>query len=35
MLRLSEVDPFHDRDVVITACGGLGLHRKKIKISIV
>ena len=27
--------PFHDRDVVITACGRLGLHRKRINISTV
>jgi hypothetical protein len=27
--------PFHDRDVLVTACGGLCLHRKKINISIV
>ncbi|MDA9465142.1 integrase, partial [Bradyrhizobium sp. CCBAU 53415] len=27
--------PFHDRDVVITSCGRLCLHRKKINISIV
>ena len=27
--------PFHDRDVVITACGRLCLHRKKINISVV
>ena len=27
--------PFHDRDVVITACGRLCLHRKKINISTV
>src|SRR5581483_8932018 len=25
--------PFHDRDVLVTACGGLCLHRKKINIS--
>ena len=27
--------PFHDRDVVITSCGRLCLHRKKINISVV
>ena len=27
--------PFHDRDVVVTTCGRLYLHRKKINISIV
>ena len=27
--------PFHDRDVVITACGRLCLHRKKVNISTV
>jgi len=27
--------PFHDRDVVVTACGRLCLHRKKINISTV
>jgi hypothetical protein len=27
--------PFHDRDVVATACGRLCLHRKKINISTV
>jgi hypothetical protein len=27
--------PFHDRDVLVTACGRLCLHRKKINISIV
>jgi hypothetical protein len=26
---------FHDRDVVVTACGRLCLHRKRIKISTV
>jgi hypothetical protein len=25
--------PFHDRDVLVTACGRLCLHRKKINIS--
>ncbi len=31
---LSELDyPLHDRDVLITACGRLCLHRKKINIS--
>lgn len=25
--------PFHDRDVVVTACGRLCLHRKRINIS--
>ena len=27
--------PFHDRDVIVTACGRLGLHRKRINISTV
>jgi hypothetical protein len=27
--------PFHDRDVVVIACGGLCLHRKRINISTV
>ena len=27
--------PFHDRDVLVTACGRLCLHRKKINISTV
>src|ERR1700730_11182619 len=27
--------PFHDRDIVVTACGRLCLHRKKINISTV
>ena len=27
--------PFHDRDVLVTACGRLCLHRKRINISIV
>jgi transposase InsO family protein len=27
--------PFHDRDVLVTACGRLCLHRKKINISLV
>src|SRR5262245_9479025 len=27
--------PLHDRDVVITSCGRLCLHRKKINISVV
>ena len=25
--------PFHDRDILVTACGRLRLHRKKINIS--
>ena len=33
---LPEVDyPFHDRDVLVTACGRICLHRKKINISTV
>ena len=33
---LSELTyPFHDRDVVVTACGRLCLHRKRINISTV
>ena len=27
--------PFHDRDILVTACGRICLHRKKINISIV
>jgi hypothetical protein len=27
--------PFHDRDVLVTACGRLCLHRKRINISTV
>ena len=27
--------PFHDREIVVTACGRLCLHRKKINISTV
>ena len=27
--------PFHDRDVIVTACGRICLHRKKINISTV
>ena len=27
--------PFHDRDILVTACGRLCLHRKKINISTV
>jgi hypothetical protein len=27
--------PFHDRDVVVTACGRICMHRKKINISTV
>jgi hypothetical protein len=27
--------PFHDRDVIVTSCGRLCLHRKKINISVV
>jgi len=27
--------PFHDRDVIVTNCGRLCLHRKKINISVV
>jgi transposase InsO family protein len=34
--RLPELSyPFHDRDVLVTACGRLCLHRKKINISTV
>ena len=33
---LSELEyPFHDRDILVTACGRLCLHRKKINISTV
>ncbi|MBC7148753.1 MAG: transposase [Rhizobium sp.] len=32
----SEIDyPFHDRDVLVTTCGRICMHRKKINISIV
>jgi hypothetical protein len=27
--------PFHDREVIVTSCGRLCLHRKKINISVV
>lgn len=27
--------PFHDRDITVTACGRICMHRKKINISIV
>ena len=27
--------PFHDRDILVTACGRLCMHRKKINISTV
>ena len=33
---LPEVDyPFHDRDVLVTACGRICMHRKKINVSTV
>ena len=33
---LVEIDyPFHDRDVLVTACGRICMHRKKINISTV
>ena len=33
---LPELDyPFHDRDILVTACGRICLHRKKINISVV
>ena len=33
---LPEIDyPFHDRDVLVTACGRICMHRKKINISTV
>ena len=28
-------DPFHDRDVLVTACGRICMHRKRINISTV
>ena len=31
----SRTYPFHDRDILVTACGRLCLHRKKINISTV
>ena len=35
-LGLPEIDyPFHDRDAIVTHCGRLCLHRKKINISTV
>ena len=34
--RLPEIDyPLHDRDVLVTACGRICMHRKKINISTV
>lgn len=33
---LPQVDyPFHDRDVLVTSCGRICMHRKKINISVV
>jgi hypothetical protein len=32
---LPEIYPFHDRDILVTACGRLCLHRKKINVSTV
>jgi hypothetical protein len=33
---LPEVDyPFHDRDILVTACGRICLHRKKVNVSTV
>ncbi|TAX37393.1 transposase [Rhizobium leguminosarum] len=33
---LPEIDyPFHDRDALVTSCGRIYMHRKKINISIV
>ena len=33
---LPEIDyPFHDRDILVTACGRICMHRKKINISTV
>jgi hypothetical protein len=33
---LSEVEyPFHDRDILVTSCGRICMHRKKINISTV
>jgi transposase InsO family protein len=35
-LGLPEIDyPFHDRDVLVTACGRICMHRKKVNISTV
>ena len=35
-LGLSELTyPFHDRDILVTACGRICLHRKKINVSTV
>lgn len=35
-LGLPEIDyPFHDRDLIVTACGRICMHRKKINISTV
>ena len=36
MTGLPELDyPFHDRDILVTACGRICMHRKKINISTV
>jgi hypothetical protein len=32
---LPELDPCHDRDILVTACGRICMHRKKINISTV
>lgn len=35
-LGLPQVDyPFHDKDVLVTSCGHICMHRKKIKISVI
>ena len=35
-LGLADIDyPFHDRDIIVTACGRICMHRKKINISTV
>jgi hypothetical protein len=34
-LRCSEAYAFHDREILITACGRICLHRKKINLSTV
>jgi hypothetical protein len=34
-INLPKLVPFHDRDIVVTACGRICTHRKKMHISIV
>lgn len=35
MTRLSLAYPLHDRDVLVTACGRICMHRKRVAISTV